>query len=127
VSLSAQATLLAQLQAQLQILLKQAGEHGIAAISPGGGSGTSGLGGGFVFLKNLSFPVRDPDVLHVQQFLNGHGFVISPSGPGSPGHETIVFGYATLYQLKRYQASVGIPATGYFGFQTRAFMNTRLR
>ena len=71
------------------------------------------------FTRDLSLWSQGQDVLMLQTFLNDHGFVISPAGPGSPGYETMLFGYATFNALKRYQRSQALPATGYFGPLTR--------
>jgi peptidoglycan hydrolase-like protein with peptidoglycan-binding domain len=61
-----------------------------------------------------------PDILALQQFLNSNGFVLAPSGTGSPGHETAVFGPRTYQALEQLQAAHGLPATGFLGPLTRA-------
>ncbi len=49
--------------------------------------------------------------------------MLANSGPGSPGNETITFGYATQYQLSQFQKANSIaPATGRFGPATRALV-----
>jgi peptidoglycan hydrolase-like protein with peptidoglycan-binding domain len=74
------------------------------------------------FTRNLSLYDQGPDVLALQQFLNAQEFPVTQSGPGSPGNETSFFGLATYYALVKYQAANGLPATGYFGPETRAFI-----
>ena len=63
---------------------------------------------------------RGEDARQLQVFLNNNGFPVTASGAGSPGHETNLFGNATRAALVRYQASIGLPATGYLGPLTRA-------
>ncbi|MEI8339868.1 MAG: peptidoglycan-binding domain-containing protein, partial [bacterium] len=70
--------------------------------------------------QDLKSGQQTPEVELLQQFLNANGFIISQTGPGSPGHETTYFGKATKSALAKYQKSVGLPATGYFGPMTRA-------
>ena len=56
----------------------------------------------------------------LQKYLNAHGFILANSGPGAPGSETTVFGYATQYQLQKFQAANSVtPPAGYFGPLTR--------
>jgi YVTN family beta-propeller protein len=75
------------------------------------------------FSRDLTLGGKGNDIFILQKFLNANGFIIANSGPGSPGHETLIFGYATQYQLKRFQIAHGImPATGFFGPKTRAFI-----
>ncbi len=98
-----------QLQSQIQALMAQ-----IAAA--GGGSAGS-------FARSLTVGSSGSDVKALQIWLNGHGFVIASSGPGSPGNETMKFGGLTRAALAKWQASVGIsPAAGYFGPKTRAYI-----
>lgn len=78
-----------------------------------------------LFTKNLSVGDVGQDVLNLQKYLNSHGFIIASSGPGSPGYETTSFGPQTEKALKKFQASNGLPSTGYFGPQTRSFINSR--
>jgi peptidoglycan hydrolase-like protein with peptidoglycan-binding domain len=73
----------------------------------------------YTFTRNLYYRMVDTDILHLQQFLNTHGFVIAASGAGSPGQETTMFGLLTYKALIKFQTSVGLPATGYFGPMTR--------
>ena len=67
---------------------------------------------------------KDNEVLKLQQFLNNHGFVISLQGPGSQGQETIYFGTLTFNALRQFQASVGLPSTGFFGPLTLGYVNS---
>lgn len=73
----------------------------------------------YTFTRSLSLNMKGEDVRNLQKFLNTHGFVISASGAGSVGNETTQFGGLTFKMLKVYQASVGLPATGFFGPLTR--------
>ncbi len=76
-----------------------------------------------VFTRNIDLGVSGDDVRELQKFLNAQGFVIAPSGPGSVGNETTIFGQLTRQALMRFQAANGIvPASGYFGPKTRAFI-----
>ncbi|MDE1875133.1 MAG: peptidoglycan-binding protein, partial [Patescibacteria group bacterium] len=69
---------------------------------------------------NLSSGNIGPAVHSLQSLLNSKGYTISSQGPGSPGHETDVFGSLTKAALVRFQKDNGIPPTGYFGPLTRA-------
>ncbi len=82
---------------------------------------------GFVFGKNLETGMIDPDVKELQKFLNNNGFVITDTGPGSPGQETDKFGAFTRNALMKYQIANGfVPALGYFGADTRSAVNRQL-
>ncbi len=77
-----------------------------------------------IFTRDLTFGSVGTDVIALQRFLNSRGYIISTTGPGSPGNEINVFGSRTQAALARFQASVGItPASGYFGPITRTFVN----
>ena len=65
-----------------------------------------------------------PDILLIQQFLNTHGYVLTPTGPGSPGQETDIFGPHTYQALIKFQEAHGLPATGFLGPLTRAAINS---
>jgi len=77
----------------------------------------------FLFPRNLSYGMAGSDVKTLQQFLNEKGFSVSQTGFGSPGDETVNFGGKTLQAVVKFQKSAGIPATGYFGPITRAYVN----
>ncbi len=98
--------------AQLQVLQNQAGARQGAAPSVVAGGGAS-------FSRNLQFNSQGEDVRQLQIFLNSNGFPVTAGGAGSPGQETNLFGNATRVALAKYQASVGLPATGYLGQLTR--------
>ena len=64
------------------------------------------------------------DILTLQQFLNTHGYVLTPTGNGSPGSETNFFGLYTYQALIKFQEAHGLPATGFLGPLTRAAINS---
>lgn len=94
-----------------------------------GSSGTSATAsvsssGSYSFASNLSLNQESPDVKVLQQFLNTHGFIVASSGLGSPNNESTFFGIKTYAALVKFQESVGLPATGWFGPMTREKMST---
>jgi uncharacterized membrane protein YgcG len=74
---------------------------------------------GIVISQNHHLNDKGTDILLLQQFLNAHGFNIALSGAGSPGHETNFFGTLTYNALTKFQASTGLPSTGFLGPLTR--------
>lgn len=77
------------------------------------------------FTKDLWLGVMLNDVKELQKYLNKKGFLVATSGNGSPGNETTYFGARTEAALKKFQAANGIlPAAGYFGPLTRAYVQT---
>ncbi len=60
----------------------------------------------------------------LQKVLNGLGFAIAATGPGSVGNESTFFGPATQKAVIAFQISKGLPATGYVGALTRAALKT---
>lgn len=82
--------------------------------------------GKFSFIKTLSYGDSDSDVKVLQTFLNSKGFTVTLSGAGSPGNETTYFGNATKAALAKYQKSIGLPNTGFFGPLTIAKINAEI-
>ena len=76
------------------------------------------------FTRTLATGAQGNDVESLQQYLNAHGFAVATTGPGSPGHETTIFGRATKAALMKFQKANGIPATGFFGPITKAFITS---
>lgn len=87
--------------------------------SPGTPSQSAPQPQSFSFTRNLSLYQTHEEVRQLQQYLNAHGFLIAPSGPGSPNNETTLFGLKTYTALVKFQKSRGLPATGWFGPMTR--------
>jgi parallel beta-helix repeat protein len=56
------------------------------------GSALTQSSSSYVFPSNLTLFDTGTDVQMLQKYLNGHGFPVSLSGPGSPGNETTRFG-----------------------------------
>ncbi len=111
ISLSSSSLLrqLAALQAQLASLRSQ-------------GSQTSPAH--FTFTRNLSLRMVGADVKNLQNFL-----VVQASGPAAQKLKahgaTMTFGILTYNALREYQRKAGIvPASGYFGAKTRAYVGT---
>jgi len=80
------------------------------------------------FTRTLTVGSSGSDVKCLQQTLNGSGFQIAASGPGSPGNETSFFGSLTRAAVIKWQeASAGCvltpiglsKGTGVFGAQSR--------
>ncbi len=79
--------------------------------------------GSLTFTRDLESGVIGEDVKALQIYLNTHGYILTESGPGSPGNETTKFGAFTRIALSKFQAANGItPAVGYFGPKTRALI-----
>ncbi|MBI2612897.1 peptidoglycan-binding protein [Candidatus Kaiserbacteria bacterium] len=77
------------------------------------------------FTRNLQLGMTGADAKALQVWLNGHGYQVAASGPGSSGNETSRFGTATRAALIKFQKAKGItPAAGYFGPVTRAAVNS---
>lgn len=80
------------------------------------------------FKQDLFFGDSGKAVKNLQEFLNGNGFPVANTGPGSPGQETTYFGPATMQAVKEYQrqfsnkillpAGLG-KASGYWGPQSQ--------
>ena len=94
----------------------------ITPTTPTSGLGISTFVGKNVLIKsrNLKTKSTGPFVKLLQQFLNASGFILAKTGPGSPGHETKMFGALTRGALIKFQKAHNIkPAVGYFGPITR--------
>jgi peptidoglycan hydrolase-like protein with peptidoglycan-binding domain len=77
-----------------------------------------------VFTRDLQLHDLGSDVQALQILLNRKGFTVSQIGPGSPVNETTYFGVKTWQALVKFQKGAGIvPARGYFGPITRAYVN----
>lgn len=77
-----------------------------------------------VFTRDLKQGLIGEDVKKLQIYLNSNGFILTKTGPGSPGKETTKFGPATKAALIRFQkAKKIVPSVGYFGPKTRAIFN----
>lgn len=65
--------------------------------------------------KNLKMGTNNREVKILQIFLNKKGYVISPSGGGSPGNETNYFGSKTRQALKLFQRDNKLIPDGIIG------------
>lgn len=74
----------------------------------------------YQFTVNRQLWDEGPDILALQKFLNGDGFLLAQSSADSPGNETDTFGLHTYAALIKFQEAHGLPATGFFGPLTRA-------
>lgn len=88
------------------VIAVQAGNVSIPTIPP--------IASCYTFTLNLQLGSRGDDVTALQKFLVSKGFKTDISG---------YFGRSTYQALKKYQTTLGIPATGFFGPLTRAAAN----
>ena len=61
---------------------------------------------------------KGKDVKNLQQYLNSSGFIISATGPGSPGKETENFGPGTKSAVMKWQKANGLKDDGVVGSAT---------
>jgi hypothetical protein len=115
----ASTTSIAYLQNQIKILMAQLQALQAILASRNGGSGTFTT---YNFTRDLSLNMAGDDVRALQQFLNTHGFIVANTGPGSPGNESTFFGAKTYQALVKFQASVNLPSSGFFGPMTRTYI-----
>jgi len=59
--------------------------------------------------------IKSKDVKVLQEYLNNNGFIITTSGPGSPGNETDNFGNMTELAVKKWQKANGLKDDGVIG------------
>lgn len=92
------------------------------------------LSAGFIG-RDLEQGDSGPDVLKLQRFLNQQGFVLTKTGPGSPGNETSYFGPLTKAAVIAFQEAYAenilapwdiTQGTGFVGRTTRAQINDLL-
>jgi len=76
-----------------------------------------------VIVRSLKYGMKGSDVILLQQYLNGHQYVIAVTGPGSPGHETTSFGLLTKKAVQKFQRDHHLTPDGVVGAKTRALMN----
>ena len=76
------------------------------------------------FSRNLSIGFTGEDVRTLQKYLNTHGFPVATSGVGSLDMETTYFGLLTKAALIRFQSSIGLPSTGFFGPMTQGYIKS---
>jgi len=106
-----------------------AGIANVTNVTGGNSSASQGAtqtAGTYHFSVNIGFGSKTPltdSIKELQMFLNDQGYTVSMSGPGSPGKETNVFGYATKAALKKFQKDHGISPTGFLGPITRGVIN----
>lgn len=90
----------------------------------------------FIFTQILRPKMIHNDVKELQKFLNKNGYILTLSGPGSPGQETEYFGTLTQLALVKFQEAnfdtILKPlnltkGTGIFGEATLAFVNSLLK
>lgn len=104
----------ATIEEQIAALLAQ------IAMLQGQMGGTTG-GSSYTFNNDLTIGSTGADVTALQSKLVEAGFLTMPAGTAM-GY----FGSLTAAGVKAWQASVGLPATGYFGPMSRAKLNSSM-
>ncbi len=120
----------ADLQAQIQMLLEQISQLQKKIAEYEGKEALPAV----KFERDLTLGSTGADVKALQEFLNrDEATRVAESGPGSPGNETEYFGALTKAAVKKFQelhadeilAPVGLShGTGYFGPSTRSYINS---
>jgi peptidoglycan hydrolase-like protein with peptidoglycan-binding domain len=118
---TAQAATAAELQAQIDALLAQ-----LTTLQGQLGGLVGGTAAACTFTRPLYPGVTGADVKCLQQYLNGAGYTVAASGPGSAGNETEFFGSLTQAGVQKWQDANGIvygSYGGYFGPVSQAKYN----
>ena len=68
----------------------------------------------------LKMGMTSSQVMSLQQTLNGGGFLVSTTGAGSPGMESMYFGAKTKAAVMAFQAAKGLSVDGVVGAQSGA-------
>ncbi len=100
------AVTVAELQAQINALMAQ-----LATLQGGASASVN-------FTRDLTVGSTGTDVSALQQTLVSGGYLVMPAG-ASMGY----FGSLTKAAVMKWQAAVGLPATGFFGPMSRAKLN----
>lgn len=79
---------------------------------------------GVSFTRDLKVGASGADVKKLQQILNSKGYIIAPTGVGSPGNESTYMGAKTSAALSKFQKANGLPVVGWVGPKTRALLNS---
>ncbi len=85
----------------------------VTEVTPGNPAQSTGATPTVTFSRNLAFGSRGEDVKALQAYLISKGFLAAGLSSG-------YFGQLTKGALVKYQTSVGLPQTGFFGPMTRA-------
>lgn len=72
--------------------------------------------------RTLKLGMNGSDVFALQEYLNTHNFVVSTTGPGSPGKETIHFAAKTKAAVIKFQIANKLKGDGIVGPMTRRLM-----
>ncbi|MDE2037873.1 MAG: peptidoglycan-binding protein [Patescibacteria group bacterium] len=91
-----------------------------AAVGSAPAPAVPGASASASFPKSLRLGDVSSEVKALQAYLNAHGYAVASAGPGSPGHETDIFGALTKAAVEKLQKALGLPAYGFFGPMTRA-------
>ena len=73
--------------------------------------------------RTLRLKMTGDDVKELQKYLNTHGYILTITGPGSPGNETNYFGGLTKKAVIKFQLANGLEGDGVVGPNTREKMN----
>ena len=116
-------TLTASLSAELQTLEAELLSVEKEAVARGIAIPPSGTASSYHFTRDLLYLTTGSDVQELQRFLIDQN--AGPAAEKLKAHGTTrTFGIMTYYALKEYQKGVGLPATGYFGAMTRAYIKS---
>jgi hypothetical protein len=125
VSVPANGPILGSLQISNQSEQQSTASTSIGTFAPNTPSSPSGQI--YVFPFNRQLWDRGEDIRNLQKYFNQHGYLVSPTGLGSPGNEIVILGTKTVAAIQKFQKANGIPTTGYFGPKTRAKLNSILQ